>query len=93
MPGGFGTLDEFFQTATLIQTEKIKDFPLVLMGRDYWRPLIDFVHNRLVAEKTIDREDCERILVTDSAEQAVAWITQIARLRFGLTYGPRVRRR
>ena len=93
LPGGFGTLDEFFQTATLIQTEKIKDFPLVLMGRDYWRPLIDFVHNRLVAEKTIDREDCERILVTDSAEQAVAWITQIARLRFGLTYGPRVRRR
>ena len=93
MPGGFGTLDELFQTATLIQTQKIKDFPLVLMGRDYWRPLIDFVRNRLVAEKTIDAEDCERILVTDSVEHAVESITQIAKSRFGLTYGPRCRRR
>jgi uncharacterized protein (TIGR00730 family) len=93
MPGGFGTLDEFFQTATLIQTQKIKDFPLVLMGSEYWQPLIDFVRNRLVAEKAIDAEDCERILVTDSPEQAVVSITEIARVRFGLTYGPRIRRR
>jgi len=93
MPGGFGTLDEFFQTATLIQTQKIKDFPLVLMGRSYWQPLIDFVRHRLVAEKTIDVEDCERILVTDSPAQAVDSISEIARVRFGLTYGPRIRRR
>jgi uncharacterized protein (TIGR00730 family) len=93
MPGGFGTLDEFFQTATLIQTGKIKDFPLVLMGRDYWQPLIGFLQDRLVDERTIDREDFSRLLVTDSAEQAVESITETVIRRFGLTYGPRFRRR
>src|SRR5262245_50073006 len=48
LPGGFGTLDEIFETATLIQTEKIRDFPLVLMGREYWRPLLDFFGSRLI---------------------------------------------
>lgn len=93
MPGGFGTLDELFQTATLIQTGKIKDFPLVLMGRDYWQPLIEFLQDRLVAERTIDREDLSRLLVTDSAEQTVESIAEIVIRRFGLTYGPRFRRR
>ena len=54
MPGGFGTLDEVFETATLIQTHKVQNFPLVLMGRDYWRPLIDFFRERLLPAKTID---------------------------------------
>ena len=71
MPGGFGTLDEIFETATLIQTHKIKDFPLVLVGKEYWQPLLDFLRGRLVEAKTIDRIDAERILVTDSAEEAV----------------------
>ena len=43
LPGGFGTLDEVFETATLIQTRKIQDFPLVLLGEDYWRPLVGFL--------------------------------------------------
>lgn len=93
MPGGFGTLDEFFQTATLIQTGKIKDFPLVLMGRDYWRPLIEFLRDRMVAERTIDPEDLSRLLVTDSPEQAVESITETVIRQFRLTYGPRLRRR
>src|SRR6266446_8440405 len=71
MPGGFGTLDEIFETATLIQTGKILDFPLVLMGKEFWRPLLDFLHGRLIEEKTIDLIDIDRILVTDSAEEAV----------------------
>jgi uncharacterized protein (TIGR00730 family) len=92
LPGGLGTLDEFFETATLTQTGKIHDFPLVLMGTDYWRPLLDFFRDRLVAERTIDISDYERILVTDSAEEAVRSVTEIVMRRFGLTYGPGMRR-
>jgi len=93
MPGGFGTLDEIFETATLIQTGKIQDFPIVLMGRSFWQPLLDFFHDRLLAEQTIGPGDVERIIVTDSADAAVGSITDVAMRRFGLTYGPRVRRR
>ncbi len=92
MPGGFGTLDEIFETATLIQTGKIRQFPLVLMGREFWGPLLDFMHERLLAQRTIDPIDIERIQVTDSAEEAVASITDIAMHQFGLTYGPKLRR-
>src|SRR5713226_2476283 len=63
LAGGFGTLDEIFETATLIQTGKIQQFPLVLMGREYWRPLLDFMRERLLAQKMIDAIDLERIRV------------------------------
>ena len=93
MPGGFGTLDEIFETATLIQTGKIQDFPLVLMGKDYWQPLLDFLRQRLLEQHTVDAGDIDRILVTDSAEDAVRGIKEIAMKKFGLTYGPRYKRR
>jgi hypothetical protein len=93
LPGGFGTLDEMFEIATLVQTGKIEEFPLVVMGREYWQPLIDFVRNRLIPAGTIDAVDVERILVTDSAEEAAAAITAVAMPRFGLTYGPQAKRR
>jgi uncharacterized protein (TIGR00730 family) len=93
LPGGFGTIDEIFETATLTQTRKIRDFPLVLVGREFWRPLMNFLHDRLVAEGTIDQVDFNRILVTDSPEEAVRSITEIAMQRFGLTYGRQSRHR
>ena len=93
MPGGFGTLDEIFETAVLIQTAKIQDFPLVLMGKAYWKPLLEFMRDRLLAEKTVDAHDIDRILVTDSADDAVEGIRDVAMKRFGLTYGPRMKRR
>jgi hypothetical protein len=93
LPGGFGTLDEIFETATLIQTGKIQDFPLVLIGADFWRPLMDFLDDRLIAEGTIDPHDASRIMVTDSPADAVRAITGIAMERFGLTYGPGLKRR
>ena len=93
LPGGFGTLDEVFETVTLIQTGKIREFPLVLIGREFWRPLLDFLRDRLIAAGTVAPGDAERILVTDSAEQAVDSITDVALRQFGLTYGPRLRRR
>jgi uncharacterized protein (TIGR00730 family) len=93
MPGGFGTLDEIFETATLIQTGKIQDFPLVLIGKDFWQPLLDFFHNRLMREGTIDGIDIERLLITDSPEEAVAAIRTTAMQRFNLTYGPKLKKR
>ncbi len=74
MPGGFGTMDEIFETATLIQTDKIADFPLVLMGTDYWGPLIDFMHGDMVSAGTISPDDPNRFFVTDSPAEAVAHV-------------------
>lgn len=93
MPGGFGTMDEIFETATLVQTAKIENFPLVLMGCDYWAPLLDFVRGPMVAAGAIDAADAERFLVTDSAVEAARHIHAETVERFGLRYGPRVRPR
>jgi hypothetical protein len=92
LPGGFGTLDEIFETATLIQTGKIQEFPLVLMGEDYWHPLLSFLNERLLKEGTISPEDLKRLTVTDSPETAVEGVRYMAMARFGLTEGPRLRR-
>lgn len=86
LPGGFGTMDELFEAATLIQTGKIRDFPIVLMGREYWQPLLDFMNHRLVAQGTIDARDMERIFVTDSPREAVAHVVEAATGRFGFTW-------
>jgi uncharacterized protein (TIGR00730 family) len=93
VPGGFGTLDDIFETATLIQTAKIRRFPLVLMGTDFWAPLVHFLQVRLLAEGTIDAADIERLVVTDSPGEAVATISDVAMTQFDLSYGPRLRRR
>lgn len=68
LPGGFGTMDEAFEAATLIQTRKIFDFPLIFMGVDYWQPLFDFLKERMEVEQTIDPIDFDRLVLTDSLE-------------------------
>jgi uncharacterized protein (TIGR00730 family) len=90
LPGGFGTLDEAFEMATLIQTGKVQDFPLVVMGTEYWRPIRDFM-DRMVVEGTIDQADIDRIIVTDSPEEAVARIHESAVKKFGLVWQPKPR--
>jgi uncharacterized protein (TIGR00730 family) len=95
VPGGFGTLDELFEIATLIQTRKIRDYPCILVGVDYYEPLMDFLLNRLVAMGTIDPEDLDRLVVTDSPEEAAAVVREVGIRRFGLRYreaAPRRRR-
>ena len=71
MPGGLGTLDEVFETATLMQTRKIDSFPIVAMGTDFWRHMGTFMQDALLAEKTIDEADTELFDLTDSVEEAV----------------------
>ena len=74
MPGGFGTLDEVFETITLMQTGKIEKFPVVPMGTEYWLGLREFVLNTLVKEGTIDLQDVNLVMPTDSIEEAIATI-------------------
>jgi len=71
MPGGFGTLDEFFEAVTLIQTEKIGKFPIVLVGREFWTGLFDWVKRRLLKGGYISPEDLDLINVVETAEEAV----------------------
>ncbi|MBK6932089.1 MAG: TIGR00730 family Rossman fold protein [Saprospirales bacterium] len=73
LPGGFGTMDEFFETLTLIQTRKIEDFPMVVMGTEFYKPLRDFL--AFMAEQgTISPADMKLLLFTDDPEEAVAHI-------------------
>ncbi len=93
LPGGFGTMDEVFETATLVQTGKIGEFPLVLVGRDYWEPLLGFLERTMVPEKTISPEDRDLIFLTDNAEEAVEHVLEISIQKFGLRWEPRTPRR
>jgi uncharacterized protein (TIGR00730 family) len=74
LPGGFGTMDEFFEALTLIQTHKMVDFPVVLMGRRYWRGLIRWLRTSALKEGTIRKEDLELFRLTDDPAEAVRYI-------------------
>ena len=73
-PGGFGTLDELFESLTLIQTGKVRGFPTVLYGRDYWQGLIDWVAGRVLADGKVSPEDVELLQVADDPAEAVAMV-------------------
>ena len=83
MPGGVGTMDEFFEAITLIQTRKILNFPIVLVGSEFFKPLLVLLHS-MIDEEMIDKCDLDLILVTDSIEEAVKHIEEHATNRFGL---------
>lgn len=86
MPGGFGTLDEFFEIATLIQTGKMQGFPIVLIGVTYWKGLINFLNDTVYGTGSIALTDLQSLKVTDNPEEALNWITQAVIGKYGLTY-------
>src|ERR1043165_743794 len=88
MPGGVGTMDEMFEALTLIQTRKISEFPVVLMGVEYWQPLLDLL-KRMVDAATISAEDLNLVKVTDSIDEAMAHIHKHSIEKFGLRRGPK----
>ena len=71
MPGGFGTMDELFEAITLIQTKKIGRFPIVLVGRDFWSGLLDWIKKTLIAEGNISEEDLNLFRIVDTADEAI----------------------
>jgi len=91
MPGGAGTLDELFEALTLIQTAKIKNFPIVIMGTDYWKGLIDFM-NKMAQRGMIAEADLSLIYATDSVDEAIAHVRSKAIERFGLKRAAHARR-
>ena len=76
MPGGFGTLDEFFEAVTLIQTDKIKPFPVVMFGSSYWQGLLSWIEDTLLADERISPEDLTLFQVVDEVDEAVAVIRE-----------------
>ncbi len=84
MPGGYGTLDEMFEVATLVQTGKIKNFPLVLVGKEYWTPLLDFMKDTLVRLGTIDQIDFDRWIVSDDPVEVAKVVRDHGMADFGL---------
>ncbi|HAO20310.1 MAG: Rossman fold protein, TIGR00730 family [Desulfobacteraceae bacterium IS3] len=77
MPGGFGTLDELFEAVTLVQTRRIKPFPIILVGSDYWGGLVEWIKARLLADKRIAPEDLEILKVIDDPEEIVKTVKKI----------------
>jgi uncharacterized protein (TIGR00730 family) len=76
LPGGFGTLDELFEAITLIQTRKIKPFPVILVGKSYWKGLIDWIGDTLLKEKMISVEDLDILKTVDTPEEVLHWIRE-----------------
>ena len=78
-PGGFGTLDEFFEAITLIQTEKIRSFPVVLVGSEYWQGLVDWLSKSVAARGCIVQEEMKFFTVLDKSQEIVSYIQNFYR--------------
>ncbi len=74
LPGGFGTLDELSEALVLIQTKRIKPFPIVMLGTKFWKPLVDWFRSQMLTNEFLHEEDLDLFLVTDSVPEAVAHI-------------------
>jgi uncharacterized protein (TIGR00730 family) len=93
LPGGFGTLDEFFEIATLIQTAKVKHFPVVLLGSEYWAPLYEFLRSTVLASGSLTQAEFDLVVVADDPADVARVVSERGLGEFGLSYGPRAKRR
>ncbi len=82
MPGGFGTLDELFEALTLIQTEKIKKFPILLVGKEFWGDMIDWIKKTLAKENKIDPKDLNLIQLVETKEEVVQQLEKFYKQEF-----------
>ena len=78
LPGGFGTLDELFEAATLIQTGKVANFPVVLLGREFWQPIVDAMRRDLIAAGTLTAAEMEHLHLCDNEADAIDYIRTVA---------------
>ncbi len=76
LPGGFGTFDEFFEAVTLIQTKKIARFPIVMVGTEYWKGLMDWINKKVLAEGCVSQKDLDLFILVDKADEAVKHIEE-----------------
>jgi uncharacterized protein (TIGR00730 family) len=76
LPGGLGTLDELFEALTLVQTQKVTSFPLVLLGTDYWQGMIDWLRDRALVHGTINQSDIDMLNLTDDVDHAIELMVQ-----------------
>ena len=76
LPGGLGTLDELFEALTLVQTQKVTSFPLVLLGIDYWQGMIDWLRDRALVHGTINQSDIDMLNLTDDVDHAIELMVQ-----------------
>jgi uncharacterized protein (TIGR00730 family) len=77
MPGGFGTLDEVFEALTLIQTKRIKPFPVILVGSEYWNGLWDWIRSNLLERKMISSEDMDLVTILDDPDEVVRTVKRV----------------
>ncbi len=73
LPGGFGTMDELFEALTLVQTQKITSFPIVLFGTEYWGGLIEWLRSTMLTDGKIGQPDIDMLHLTDDVDEAVEW--------------------
>ena len=76
-PGGFGTMDELFESLTLIQTGKIGSFPVVLFDTDYWGEMLDWIRAEMLVDGLVSPGDLDLLRLTDEPQEAVAWVTSM----------------
>ena len=78
-PGGFGTLDELFEAMTLVQTKRVDPFPVILVGKEYWKGLVSWIKNTLLPEGTIDKVDLKLFTVVDTPQEVISAIDRFYR--------------